>query len=164
MPPSAPSVVRIHRRLVTPRMLSSNTHPTTHSSTHSHLLPSTFSTLPISHFILFPTVVTGHFHLALPSRIAICHAVIGSCYHWYQFVPNLSLFQLFLPSQTFSTTSNAFPHAPLQRSFVIALEQRILVTVRIDVAYPPYHHTRDCHTIPTLNTFPHTAHPLLVSA
>ena len=34
----------------------------------------------------------------------------------------------------------------------------------IDGAYPPNHHTRDYYPIPTLNTFPHTAHPLLVSA
>ena len=148
---------------VTPRMLSSVTITSAHSSIPSHI---SFTLFLFPLLTLFPLqrLFTGKLYFALPSRIAIRYATFGLHRHWYQFVPNLSLFQLFLPSPTFSTTSNAFPHAPLQRSFVIALEQRILVTVRIDVAYPTYHHTRDYHTIPTLNTFPHTAHPLLVSA
>ena len=127
-----------------PSILSLTNPPTFPRSLIAHIPTVLYRLTPLS------TSLT-HSYTSCDSRITL---------NWYQSVP----IPAFLSRTDLFYDESRSSLRPLQRSFVIALNQRFLVTVRIDVAYPPYHHTRDYHTIPTLNTFSHTAHPLLVSA
>ena len=131
-----------------------------------HITPP--SSLPFTNPSSFPLPLIAYIPTVLyrltPLSTSLTHSYT-SCdsritLHWYQSVPIpafLSHTDLFYDESRSSLRT-------LQRSFVIAHNQRFLVTVRIDVASSPNYHTRDHYPIPTLFPLLPTAHPLHVLA